>query len=444
MTAMVEGSSSGGAHPVRLVVADDLQRNRLTVLFRILLVIPHLIWLALWGIASFFVAIVNWLYALVAGRPADPLHRFLARFITYSVHVNAYLFLVAAPYPEFNGDPGVYDVDVVLPPPAPQPRWKIFFRLVLALPALVLGSVLGGVTPWFGYARGRNGSQWSGFVRGGILLGVCGFLGWFASLVRGQMPKGLRDAGAFSLGYSAQTLAYLLLIAERYPDADPATMLAGVERPPSHPVRIEVTDDLRRSRLTVFFRLILAIPHLVWLTLWSIAMIFVAIANWFATLVGGEPAAPLHRLSSAYVRYQLHVTAFLYVVASPFPGFAGAHGSYPVDVELPPPARQHRAVTGFRIFLAVPALLVSAALSDVIFVSGIFMWFTGVVLGRVPRGVRNVSVYALRYAAQLNAYLLFVTERYPHASPLDGAERPVQDAEAWTPPALETAPPETA
>jgi hypothetical protein len=38
-----------------------------------------------------------------------------------------------------------------------------------------------------------------------------------------------------------------------------------------HPIRLIVTDDLRRSRLTVFFRLLLAIPHFVWLLLWGIA-----------------------------------------------------------------------------------------------------------------------------------------------------------------------------
>ena len=37
-----------------------------------------------------------------------------------------------------------------------------------------------------------------------------------------------------------------------------------------HPIRLVVTDDLQRNRLTSFFRLILAIPHIVWLALWSI------------------------------------------------------------------------------------------------------------------------------------------------------------------------------
>ena len=38
-----------------------------------------------------------------------------------------------------------------------------------------------------------------------------------------------------------------------------------------HPIQVVVTDDLRRSRLTVFFRGLLVIPHLIVLILWSIA-----------------------------------------------------------------------------------------------------------------------------------------------------------------------------
>ena len=36
-------------HPIHLVVTDDLQRSRLTVFFRLLLVIPHFVWLAALG-----------------------------------------------------------------------------------------------------------------------------------------------------------------------------------------------------------------------------------------------------------------------------------------------------------------------------------------------------------------------------------------------------------
>ncbi len=42
-------ATARGHHPIRLVVTDDLQRNRLTSFFRLILAIPHLIWLALWA-----------------------------------------------------------------------------------------------------------------------------------------------------------------------------------------------------------------------------------------------------------------------------------------------------------------------------------------------------------------------------------------------------------
>jgi hypothetical protein len=40
--------------------------------------------------------------------------------------------------------------------------------------------------------------------------------------------------------------------------------------PDHHPIGLIVDDDLKRNRLTVFFRLLLAIPQAVWLGLWSI------------------------------------------------------------------------------------------------------------------------------------------------------------------------------
>jgi len=35
--------------------------------------------------------------------------------------------------------------------------------------------------------------------------------------------------------------------------------------------------------------------------------------------------------------------------------------------------------------------------------------------------LRNLSAYALRYGAQVNAYIYLLTDAYPHASPLEGA-----------------------
>jgi hypothetical protein len=343
--------------------------------------------------------------------------------VRYLAHLNAYLWLVANPYPGFVGEEGGYPIDVRLPPPQAQARWKTLLRILLALPAIALSSALGGGGAGsFQFSSGGSRNRRYSGSGGGALAFATSVLGWFASVVRGQMPKGLRDAGAYSVGYSAQMLAYVLLVTDRYPNADPTAMLVDVERPPQHPVHL-VGDahDLRRSRVTVFFRLLLALPHLIWLALWTIAAILVTILNWFVTLVTGTPAAAFHRFLSRYVRYELHVYAFLYLAANPFPGFAGEAGSYPLDLQLPERARQNRWKTGFRLFLVIPALIVNGALSWLLLISAFYTWFVALIRGSAPWGLRNVSAYALRYSAQLSAYGYLLTDAYPHASPLEGA-----------------------
>jgi Domain of unknown function (DUF4389) len=413
-------------HPIGLVVEDDYRRNRLTVFFRLLLAIPHLIWFFLWTVLVVLTAILNWLVSIFTGRPPAGFHGLMCGYVRYQAHLSAYLSLVGNPYPGFMGEAGEYPIDVRLPEePVAQQRWTIVIRLLLAVPALLVSSALAGLSGGnIGASRGKTRRG----TGGGALLLVCAFLGWFASLARGRMPKGLRDAGAYSIGYTAQSSAYLLLVTDRYPNADPTEMLVAVtDRPPLHPVRV-VGDpyDLRRSRVTVFFRLPLALPHIVWLALWGVVVFFAAVAQWFVTLFSGTPATGLHRFISSYIRYRLHVAAYLLLVANPFPGFTGAPGTYPLDLEVDEPQRQNRWKTGFRILLAIPSLLVNAALSGALLASAVLTWFYALAKGSAPWGLRNLSAYALRYDAQTNGYAYIVTEVYPHASPLEGESTPAE------------------
>lgn len=410
-------------HPVQLVIEDDLRRNRLTVFFRLFLAIPHLIWAELWTIGMVFATIANWFATIITGTPSNGLHRFACSYVRYITHLSAYLGLVGNPYPGFTGEEGEYPVDLRLPPPARQNRWKTFFRIFLTIPAFLFGGALGGT----GSARvplGRGQLLYGGGSTG-LLAVATGFLGWFASLFLGQMPKGLRDAGAYNVGYTAQVLAYLTLVTDRYPNADPQAILADVDRPAEHPVQlVGDSHDLRFSRVTVFFRLLLGLPHLVWLELWGGAVGVTTVINWFVTLFSGTPAAPLHRFATRYVRYSFHVSAFLALAANPFPGFVGEPGSYPLDLELPAPSRQNKWKTFFRFVLIFPASLVSMALFWGLFVAAALTWFVALARGAAPRGLRNYSAYALRYAAQHNAYYYLLTDRYPDASPLEGAATP--------------------
>ena len=205
---------------------------------------------------------------------------------------------------------------------------------------------------------------------------------------------------------------------------------------PGHPVQLLVTDDLHRSRLTVFFRFLLAIPHLIWFGLWSIGVFFAAIIGWFAALFTGRLPDPLHRFLAAFLRYATHVGAYVYLTANPFPGFGGAPGSYPVDLHLPAePEVQNRWKTGFRLILAIPALAVSGGLGALALAAAFLGWFASLFTERMPRGLRQAQVFHLRYAGQTYAYALLLTERYPFASPA-----PPAGAEPASPPiAIETA-----
>jgi uncharacterized protein DUF4389 len=421
-------------HPVQLSVADDLQRSRLTVFFRLLLAIPHLIWLALWSIGVFFVAIIAWFVALVTGRLPQGLHDFLGMYVRYATHLGAYLALAANPYPGFTGAPG-YPIDISVPERERLPRWKTAFRLLLALPAIMLAATLGlGFGGGGGYSSADSDShskaEWLASSGVGGVAAVCAILGWFAIVATGRMPLGLRNLGAFGLGYTAQTYAYVLLLTDRYPNADSEAI--GPEWAlPHHPVRLELPDeDRRRSRLTVFFRLLLAIPHFVWLLLWTLAAFLAAIANGLVALVRGRSADALHRFLTAYIRYYAHLTAFVTLVANPFPGFVGAPG-YPVDIVIDPAERQNRWITLFRPFLVIPALFVAGALGGALAVAGFFGWFASLVTGRMPTGLRNLGAMAIRYHAQTNAYWFVVTDHYPYASP---ALQPPPEAEPVTEP----------
>jgi len=400
-------------YPVRLMVSDDLERRRLTVAFRLLLAIPLAIWLVLWSLLALLLSVVNWFATLLLGRCPARLHRYLRAYVKFVTHYLAYIRLAANPYPPFDGSDG-YPVDVWIGPPERQSRLGVAVRLPLALPALAIAELLVGSTQIS--AAGRSGGALTGRLTQGGLAGTVAILAWFAILARGRMPRGLRDAAAYGIGYGAQVWAYLLLLTDRYPDSDPMTAIGELpER--EDPIRLSGEDDLRRSRLTVLFRLPLCFPHLLWLALWSVLVVPVAIVNWFWTLARGRSPVRLHRFLSAYVRYLVSVYAFLLIVANPFPGFVGAPGAYPLDTLIEEPVRQNRWTVLFRLVLVIPALLIEAVYSAIGSLLGFFGWFSSLARGRMPRGMRNAGAMALRYEAQTIGYLLLLTPSYPYSGP---------------------------
>jgi hypothetical protein len=97
-------SADPGDDP-RLRVDFDTQyenRNRLTVAFRIILVIPQIIVLAALGIALFVVGIIAFFAVLFTGRWPEGLRTFVLGVGRWWLRVNAYFLLLVDDYPPFS------------------------------------------------------------------------------------------------------------------------------------------------------------------------------------------------------------------------------------------------------------------------------------------------------------------------------------------------------
>jgi hypothetical protein len=90
---------------LRVDVVPELEnRNRLTCAFRIILVIPHLIVLAVLGIASFVVVVIAFFAVLFTGAWPPGLRDFALKVMRWNFRVQAYFALLTDVYPPFALD----------------------------------------------------------------------------------------------------------------------------------------------------------------------------------------------------------------------------------------------------------------------------------------------------------------------------------------------------
>ena len=195
------------------------------------------------------------------------------------------------------------------------------------------------------------------------------------------------------------------------PDGQEAAPAPAASRLAPRP-RVTIDASTRRSRVLVLLRLPLAVPHLLWLSLWAGVVVLALPFVWLVVLVRGRLPRPLHRLLRAFARYVTHLNSFLGLAANPFPGFLGTL-PYPFDLVVGEPARQRRLGVLLRLPLALPALVVLGALDLVRLLVLPVAWCIALVTGRLPAGLVEVLAYAVRYQALTLAYVLLLTARYP-------------------------------
>jgi len=194
------------AYPASFEADYSQRHSRLTSFFRLILVIPLVIWLYVYALIAYVAIVIAWFAIVITARYPRPLYGFVAGFIRFLARFTAYTVLLCDPYPSFTGSPDpAYPVRMEFDGPLPRySRLKTLFRIILAIPILVLRYVMQ------------------------LLLEIGGVAAWFVIVLTGKLPRGLFDPMVLANSYVARSDAYLALLTETYPPfQDEQTRAAG-------------------------------------------------------------------------------------------------------------------------------------------------------------------------------------------------------------------------
>jgi hypothetical protein len=193
--------------------------------------------------------------------------------------------------------PGSYPAALTYDPPEKIANWRPLVQWLLAIPHYIVLYVLR------------------------IVAEVLAIVAWFIILFTGRLPEGIANFQAMYLRYQARTFTYAGFLEEEYP---PFTFGMASPDPGDYPrIRVDVQSELEsRNRLTVGFRLILAIPQLIVLFVLWIAATVVFIIGFFAVLFTGKWPVGLQQFAIKVFQYQVRVEAYLFLVVDEYPPFA--------------------------------------------------------------------------------------------------------------------------
>ena len=194
----------------------------------------------------------------------------------------------------------------------------------------------------------------------------------------------------------------------------------------AYPVSFEADYVEARSRLTSFFRLLLAIPVFIWLyAVRDRGGRSSAIAAWFAIVFTGRFPAGMYKFLADFIEVEVTATAYAALLTEPYPPFmASSKPDYPVRMYFAGPLPQYsRAKTFFRGLLAIP--IYDRALRRADHAQRLRVRSVDHVRSSpagLPRGLFDPMVLANSYIARSDAYLFLLTETYP----------PIQDEQTRT------------
>ncbi len=190
-----------------------------------------------------------------------------------------------------------YPATFTFDPPESIARWRVIGNVILAIPHLIIAYVLN------------------------IVAEVLAFVAWILGVFTGKVPEGILGVIAMTLRYSTRASIYASFLKEEYPPFTFATTLADPGDDPR--VRVDFGSETEgRNRLTILFRIILAIPHIIVISLISIVALFVFVIAWFAVLFTGKWPTGLRNFVIGLTRWTTRLNAYMYLLTDEYPPFS--------------------------------------------------------------------------------------------------------------------------
>jgi Domain of unknown function (DUF4389) len=179
------------------------------------------------------------------------------------------------------------------------------------------------------------------------------------------------------------------------------------------PVLVAFASSAPQSRLTVAFRILMAIPQLIVLWLLGIAAIVITIIGWFGALFTGRLPVFAADFLTGYLRWLSRVYAYNYLLTDVYPPFTLDDADYPVRLAAMP-GRLNRLAVLFRFFLLIPCWIVQAvvtygALTIFMFVT----WLIVLIRGQMPDSIHQALAAVLRYQVRTLGFATMLTSAYP-------------------------------
>ncbi len=179
------------------------------------------------------------------------------------------------------------------------------------------------------------------------------------------------------------------------------------------PVLVAFAGRAPQSRLTVAFRIILAIPQLIVLWLLGVAAGEITIIGWFGALFTGRLPVFAADFLTGYLRWLSRVYAYNYLLTDVYPPFTLDDADYPVRLAVTP-GRLNRLAVLFRFFLLIPCWIVQAVVSYGALTIFIFVtWLIVLVTGQMPDAIHQGLAAVLRYQVRTLGFAMMLTSAYP-------------------------------